>query len=244
MKVRCPKCGSRGMLRDELAGRTVRCPRCQGRFPAREEPAAGKEAVWYYAAAGRKEGPVGEAEFARLLAAGDIVPATLVWRKGMATWRPWGEMQGLVATGVDPAAPGLGRRLSAKILDLIFLLTLASLVDGTSRKLFPNAFGAGFPLNQIQCATIAVILVLGLCYLSWFTGKFGATPGKMVMGLKVVSVAGQRIGYGRALVRGCVEFLLIPGSAAFCWPWVSRFRAPGGAGGDALPPALLSAAAL
>lgn len=44
-------------------------------------------------------------------------------------------------------------------------------------------------------------------YETWFTGKFGATPGKMAVGLKVVRSDGSRVTYLRALGRCFAKYL-------------------------------------
>lgn len=49
---------------------------------------------------------------------------------------------------------------------------------------------------------IVVALITG-----WFLGKFGATPGKMALGLKVVNPDGSQISYGRAFGRAFAEIL-------------------------------------
>ena len=44
-------------------------------------------------------------------------------------------------------------------------------------------------------------------YSTFFLGKFGATPGKMVFKLTVVDSSGGKISYGRAFGRSCAEIL-------------------------------------
>ena len=64
---------------------------------------------WYYERGGESVGPVSEEEFSRLVAAGSIAPATLVWREGMANWQPHAELQTPAAPSAPPAvAPGPG----------------------------------------------------------------------------------------------------------------------------------------
>lgn len=46
---------------------------------------------WHYALLAERRGPVDEEELQRLAAAGIVTPETLVWREGMAEWRPYGE---------------------------------------------------------------------------------------------------------------------------------------------------------
>lgn len=50
-------------------------------------------------------------------------------------------------------------------------------------------------------------------YSIYFTGKSGATPGKMACGIKVVDASGAKISYGRATGRFFAEFL----SAIICY---------------------------
>lgn len=47
-----------------------------------------ERAVWHYEDDGVARGPVSERELRSLRDAGGIGPETLVWRKGMETWRP------------------------------------------------------------------------------------------------------------------------------------------------------------
>ena len=49
---------------------------------------------WYYAEAGESRGPVTDAELSELVRSGAIRQETLVWREGMAEWRPYGQVQG------------------------------------------------------------------------------------------------------------------------------------------------------
>ncbi|MEO5822176.1 MAG: GYF domain-containing protein [Vicinamibacteraceae bacterium] len=51
--------------------------------------------TWHYAEGGAQHGPVDDAEFDRLIAAGVVTPETLVWRAGMAGWQPLREARGL-----------------------------------------------------------------------------------------------------------------------------------------------------
>lgn len=65
---------------------------------------------WYYANDGQRQGPVAEDEFARLVGAGEIRPETLVWRAGMATWRPYADIAQpppMAAAGTAPAPAGM-----------------------------------------------------------------------------------------------------------------------------------------
>ena len=47
---------------------------------------------WYYVRDNQRQGPVAQAEFDALVANGTITPATLVWREGMAEWKPYSDV--------------------------------------------------------------------------------------------------------------------------------------------------------
>ncbi len=51
-------------------------------------------------------------------------------------------------------------------------------------------------------ATALFSMLLVVCYFTLFVGWRGQTPGKMLLGLKIIRVSGEEVGYARALVRG------------------------------------------
>lgn len=104
---------------------------------------------------------------------------------------------------------GGGKRLLAKLLDLVFMGAMAILVEGLSRKLFPDSFEGGNKINNVYIITMLIGMLLGMVYITWFVGKFGATPGKMVFSLKVVTPAGGKVGYGQAFGRYWGEFVVV-----------------------------------
>jgi uncharacterized RDD family membrane protein YckC len=63
--------------------------------------------MWYYANAGRQEGPVNEADFKVLTQNGTITSNTLVWREGMTDWALFSTLQTpAIGTGLPPIQPG------------------------------------------------------------------------------------------------------------------------------------------
>lgn len=48
---------------------------------------------------------------------------------------------------------------------------------------------------------------IGVLFNGFFLGKFGATPGKMALGLKVVTPEGLPVSYGRAFGRSAAEII-------------------------------------
>ncbi len=62
---------------------------------------------WFYADNGQQRGPISEAEFDSLVAAGSIQPSTLVWHEGMPAWKPFAEARPVASpTGGPPPTPG------------------------------------------------------------------------------------------------------------------------------------------
>jgi len=239
---------------------------------------------WYYAEAGEQRGPITDAELSDLSKAGAIRDGTLVWREGMASWQPYGQVKG--PTGAPPPRVGevvcwqcgkmflqeevipIGEgwvcaackpiyvqrlkegasvagaqeyggfwiRFAAKFIDglivavVVFVpIFIFALVLGLSAaRATRGDFGAAPPVNPDFAASGSgsqpilaqrvigqaigllfdlIFLLAYTAYSTLFLGKFGATPGKLLLKLTVVDVSGGKIGYGRALARSGAEIL-------------------------------------
>lgn len=75
-------------------------------------------------------------------------------------------------------------RFAAWLIDFIILSVIALLL----RTIF-RVFG-GF-----------LTLILDIAYPTYFIGKRGATPGKQLLGLRVITESGEPMTYGRAFIR-------------------------------------------
>lgn len=95
-----------------------------------------------------------------------------------------------------PAA--FGDRFEAAAVDVgVLLLLFATVVYFASRTA-----QAELPaLLQAWPWLVGYLACLGLGYAAWFTGSTGQTPGKMLLGLRVVETDGRAPGYLRALLR-------------------------------------------
>ncbi len=89
---------------------------------------------------------------------------------------------------------GFGRRFAAKIIDwlIIFAANMA----------FVAAVGAS--LQDVWFVAIAPIM-FHVGYTSAFLERFGATPGKMALGMKVVTARYETLGPLRAFLRSVTE---------------------------------------
>ncbi len=100
---------------------------------------------------------------------------------------------------------GFWIRFGAKVIDNIILsaiqvpLVFAAAMASASA---PESTGAAYSL-----LSLLIGWGLPIAYTVFFLGKFAATPGKMVCGLKVVRPTGERITYLRALGRWFAEIL-------------------------------------
>lgn len=72
-------------------------------------------------------------------------------------------------------------------------------------------------------ATSLLLVLVALCYFTLFVGLRGQTPGKMLLGLKIIRITGEEVGYGRALVRWIGQCLgLLPLGFGFLMVAFSR----------------------
>jgi uncharacterized RDD family membrane protein YckC len=192
---------------------------------------------WYYAEGDQQKGPITEEELVSLAQSGRVRDDTLVWHEGMADWQPFQAVRGGLASesgqavppafgGTEPAQDrpihreaadfaelagqggvimayaGFWIRFVALLLDAILLIVLSL---GIELVLAVTMMAA--PAEVIQAASSFFQLVLGAAYVTFFLGKYGATPGKMALNLRVVRSDGSPITYARALGRYFAEYL-------------------------------------
>jgi uncharacterized RDD family membrane protein YckC len=218
--------------------------------------------IWYYAINRERMGPVDPAQLAQLVQQGTVQHDTLVWRQGMADWKPYGEVavvEGLPAPGgvPDPDTEVCvisgkrhprreminyeGQWVSAEHRDAFFqrlregvalpaagvapggygyagfwLRFVALLIDGLILGAVGLMFGFGmvaivaagvtpqdnaglFILMQVVLQLVSI--AIGIAYEIYFIRKFDATPGKMVLGLKLVRADGTKLTVGRIVGR-------------------------------------------
>jgi uncharacterized RDD family membrane protein YckC len=173
--------------------------------------------AWYYLDEKQQQaGPVGEEAFSALAKEGHLTAHTLVWREGWPAWRPYGEIAVAFSSlpQVPPPAPSSRRyagfwiRVAAKVIDGIILGVGGSLV-------IQGGFaGVGALLSHdasVQGAFAIFGCLLNLTvqctYAIYFVGRYGATPGKMACGLRIVRADGQPMTYGVAAGRLFAEAL-------------------------------------
>ena len=102
---------------------------------------------------------------------------------------------------------GFWIRFAAKFVDgLILAVVQAVLKTGVTLAMQTPATDKNKMVGVTVVLVCASLLIRGL-YDTWFVGKFGATPGKMACGLKVIRPDGAPVSYGRACGRFFSEIL-------------------------------------
>jgi uncharacterized RDD family membrane protein YckC len=121
--------------------------------------------------------------------------------------------EGVPAPGAMNYA-GFWIRFGAKFIDglIIWVVQMAAML------LFAPMLGLDFfssepPTNFAFLLIYPFMIALSIFYSVWFVGKYGATPGKMALGLKIVTSSGDSISYMKALARFFAEIV----SAIVCY---------------------------
>jgi uncharacterized RDD family membrane protein YckC len=135
---------------------------------------------------------------------------------------------------LPPAGPlnyaGFWIRVGAYILDYIVLRIAEFLVRTVAFATERPPSGSHASLARLQQdfrLTLFIGLALSISYSVYFDGTFGATPGKMALGLKIVRPDGAPIGYLRALGRYFAKILsaFLLGIGFMMAGWDSQCRA-------------------
>lgn len=105
---------------------------------------------------------------------------------------------------------GFWIRFLAKLLDSFILSTVSIVFLMVFFFLeflnLPGSDASSFKPTFSIIASIAELLIT-IGYTIYFVGKFGATPGKMICQLKIITAEGEKVTYGRAAARFFAEML-------------------------------------
>lgn len=105
---------------------------------------------------------------------------------------------------------GFWIRFCAKFVDglMMTVVNLALNFSVLGSPLHKATHPATHPAQMAMTfAMMGFEMLLGIAFITFFLGKFGATPGKMLFGLKVVRPDGAPLTYGRAFGRYWAEML-------------------------------------
>lgn len=122
---------------------------------------------------------------------------------------------------------GFWIRVAAKIIDGI-VLGIANMIIGFI-IVAPMMISPDDPSANVGHSLLSSLLQICIAasYTSFFLGKFAATPGKMVCGLRVISADNEKISYLRGLGRHFAEMVsgIILGIGYLMVAWDSEKRA-------------------
>ncbi len=212
-----------------------------------------KATKWYYVGGEERIGPLEQPSFDNLVSQGTISPETLVWREGMAEWKPYSETSQAPSAeqmagdhvactecgGVFPKEEVIAFR-GSYVCAACKPVFIAKITQGVASSAELNYAGfwtrfvakildgwiVWIPIN-ILCYSLFEIEVVyapemapaeafftlfsfylvGISYTWLLTWKFGGTPGKLILGLRVVTANGEPIDLWRALGRVFAEYL-------------------------------------
>lgn len=99
---------------------------------------------------------------------------------------------------------GFGIRLAAYLIDFAIFTTIAYLIWGNEVVNTHNGI-------QINFTNEKVLIPLGYMLLSWLL--LSTTPGKMILGVKIVNDKGDKIKFDKVLLR-LIGFIILP---IGCW---------------------------
>lgn len=91
-------------------------------------------------------------------------------------------------------------RAVAAIVDSVVLMAASWVMAG----MFGKTSSSGFELSG---APFFVMLLIGFAYFVVFEGTIGATPGKLLTGLKVVKTDGSRCGMSSSVIRNILRIV-------------------------------------
>lgn len=105
---------------------------------------------------------------------------------------------------------GFWTRAGAKLVDGLIVGVAIMIVFVPYMILsFKRAFNGGNPddFRSLYMVMYPVVYGLNIGYGTFFLGKYGATPGKMLLGIRVITSDGGSLTYTKALVRSLADLL-------------------------------------
>jgi uncharacterized RDD family membrane protein YckC len=124
----------------------------------------------------------------------------------LVLFRPLAEREPpTIPEGSEPLA--WPRRLAALAIDLVPGVAIAMAVFGVSLREF--SLLPAWSLDAEATAPSALVIAITFLWGVAWEGVAGRTPGKMLLGGRVVSTSGDRVGAGRVLVRNLFKAVLL-----------------------------------
>ncbi|HEV7321609.1 MAG TPA: RDD family protein [Ensifer sp.] len=175
---------------------------------------------WHYAIGPERHGPVGTNRLLAMIARGELASDVLVWRNGQENWTEARDAPDIKAAvrrvtpvpHVPDAAPPpvpaypLARpwpRFLARIFDLLLLYIPAAFLAYIAALVLPkdivdiNLFIARAAVDlESTLSLFLLVQLISFAMLALMTAAFGASPGKLIFGVRVVPLqAKRRLGF-------------------------------------------------
>jgi len=100
-------------------------------------------------------------------------------------------------------AAGRGRRLGTLLIDQVALILVAGLIGIAFWISLGDEAMQEIPGSQ----ELLLSCMVTLCYYLFFESLWACTPGKLIMGTRVVSDSGQKPSFGQVLLRTLCRFI-------------------------------------
>lgn len=95
----------------------------------------------------------------------------------------------------------------AEVIDALLLGIVSQSVDIFIKFLRFDTATSPFSVLSIFSLAISIKFLINIVFYVFFNGRYGATPGKMVIGAKIVNTDGTPISYTKAFARFFAEML-------------------------------------
>jgi uncharacterized RDD family membrane protein YckC len=126
---------------------------------------------------------------------------------------------GVVGPNRRGTPAGFVTRLVAYSIDAVIIVVLLSVSTFVLNAIALLAYGDRSTIEPPEgwAVTLASVSLVGLVYLTLGWWLFGRTVGKLVMGVRVVDIAGQRPSFAMALVRALMYSVSAILALGFLW---------------------------
>ena len=181
--------------------------------------------IWYIEKDGAQLGPVAEVEILDRVAAGEITRQTLLWRDGMETWAPAGQISSLSgafaapipSAAVSPYSPPTSEAAAVELPIVSSGPQVRPWIRYWARTfdtvVFVIVFGftLGFLLPQILEIHDTVFNMIALAAMAFYEAAclsiFSTTPGKALFRIRICRRDGTPPSFGMALLRSFRVFI-------------------------------------
>lgn len=173
---------------------------------------------WWYNNGEKEEGPITLPELTELFEKNIITTKTLIWKKGFDSWRELTQVSELsnilinepppIPTGNSTASvfvnfpdSGPWKRFFARIFDTFWQNLLMQFLIAIMLGAFSPGFVDWIVTPGAEQVFALMTLPVALVFDGFIQGIFGASPGKAMLGLRVLKSNGEILSIGENIAR-------------------------------------------